>query len=86
MKIIKATATNMKYRHGKFTSGKSIKQNNISTLYVATVVSDAVLTFYKQKKTKNYDNNNNRMPPPLCTMHCINFYALFFVFCLVLFQ
>lgn len=50
MKIIKATATNMKYRHGKFTSGKSIKQNNISTLYVATVVSDAVLTFYKQKQ------------------------------------
>lgn len=58
MKIIKATATNMKYRHGKFTSGKSIKLNNISLHYVcATVVSDAVSTL-RQKKYISI------LPPP----------------------
>lgn len=62
MKIIKATATNMKYRHGKFTSGKSIKLNNIylHNVCVATVVSDAVSTLRQKKHTE-------RMPPPPST-------------------
>ena len=71
MKIIKATATNMNYRHGKFTSGKSIKLNNIylHNVCVATVVSDAVSTL-RQKKEQHTENATT-------TIHCINFYVFF---------